>query len=79
MGDVHFMTVRGSFDDLEYAFWEDDRETPDPLDAGLQDGTDGGKGTVQGDVFVLPLMCCGRILTGKMTASGRSYSGLCGL
>ena len=31
MGDVHFMTVRGSFDDLEYAFWEDDRETPDPF------------------------------------------------
>ena len=31
MGDVHFMTVKGDFTGLEYAFEEEGKEIPDPF------------------------------------------------
>lgn len=38
MGDVHFMTVKGDFTGLEYAFEEEGKEIPDPFGTCLLDG-----------------------------------------
>lgn len=31
MGNVHYMTVKGDFTGLEYAFEEEEKEIPDPF------------------------------------------------
>lgn len=41
MGNVHFMTVKGDFTGLEYAFEEDGKEISDPLEPVLLDGKNG--------------------------------------
>ena len=41
MGDVHFMTVKGDFTGLEYAFEEEGKEIPDHLEPVLLDGKNG--------------------------------------
>ena len=51
MGDVHFMTVKGDFTGLEYAFEEEGKEIPDHLEPVLQDGKNGETRRQQGRHF----------------------------